>query len=67
MVTYLYRAKLTRDELIPAVGMGAGAGIGIAVVIAYFAQLFLRRRRRDSGTGELKIDVVPAARPSGRD
>jgi hypothetical protein len=66
MATFLYRDELTRKELLPALGAGAGLGLGVGVVVAYFTQLFLRRRRRESGDREPSIRVVPVGRPPGR-
>jgi hypothetical protein len=52
MTTFHYRDKLTRKELMPALGAGLGAGLGVAVVVAYFTQLMLRKRTLASGSPE---------------
>jgi hypothetical protein len=56
MTTYHYRDKLTRRELLPA--LGAGAAVGAAV--AYLVQIVLRKRTIRSGAGETP---PPEARP----
>lgn len=43
MTRYVYRRKLTRRELGPALGAGAGVGLAIGAVVAYLTQIFLRR------------------------
>jgi hypothetical protein len=56
MTTYHYRDKLTRRELLPA--LGAGAAVGIAV--AYLTQIVLRKRTMQSGSEQTP---PPDARP----
>ena len=48
MTTFLYRDRLTRAELLPALGAGVGAGVAVAVTVTYLTQLMLRRRELES-------------------
>ena len=48
MTIYLYRDRLTRRELLPAIGAGAAAGIGVALAVTYLTQTMLRKRAIDS-------------------
>ncbi len=52
MATYHYRDKLTRKELLPALGAGVGAGLGVGVVVGYITQLLLRKRSFSSSPTE---------------
>lgn len=48
MTTYLYRDRLTRRELLPAIGAGVGSALAVGLTVAYFTQLMLRKRELPS-------------------
>lgn len=52
MTTYLYRDRLTRRELLPAVGAGVGAGLAVGLTVGYLTQLMLRKRQLSSAPPE---------------
>lgn len=60
MRSYTYRRKLTKRELLPALGAGAGAGLGVAAVVAYLTQIFLRREPLVKDRGGRPVDPPPA-------
>ena len=61
MTTYLYRDRLTRHELLPAVAAGVGAGLAVGLTVAYLTQLMLRKRQLPSAPPS-SARVEPAER-----
>lgn len=63
MTRYAYRRRLTKRELVPALGAGAGVGLAVGAVVAYLTQIVLRRAPLDGGRGEADRSRAPHDAP----
>ena len=64
MATFDYRRRLTRKELLPAIGAGVGAGIAAGLVVGYLTRIYLQRTPLDPSGGSLGTgEFLPPSGP----
>lgn len=60
MATYDYRRKVTRENLLPAIGAGVGAGVAVGLAAGYIVNQLLRREKMPAAPESAPL---PARRP----